>query len=74
MPGFNIIFIISILVFVAIFVFAVLLIFSPKVRGKMMSRQIKSLKYMTDYSKEDLESAMTNLGNVSINTKSNIQQ
>lgn len=72
MPGFNIIFIISIVIFVLMFVFIISMIFSPKLRGKMMSRQIKSLKYMADYSKDDIESAMTTLGNVSVNTKSNI--
>ena len=55
MTGFNIIFIISIVIFIAIFTFAILSIFSPKFRGKMMSRQVKSLRYMTDYSKDDLE-------------------
>ena len=72
MLGFNVIFIISIVIFIVIFAVAILTFVSPKFRGKMMSRQIKSLKYMTDYSKEDLESAMTNLGEVSVNTKSNI--
>ncbi len=72
MPGFNIIFIISIVIFVLMFIFIISMIFSPKLRGKMMSRQIKSLKYMADYSKDDIESAMTTLGNVSVNTKSNI--
>ncbi len=72
MPGFNIIFIISIVIFIAIFTFAILSIFSPKFRGKMMSRQVKSLRYMTDYSKDDLETALTNLGEVSVNTSSNV--
>ena len=72
MPGFDVMFIISIIIFVLIFTFVILMIFSPKLRGKMMSNQVKSLRYMTDYSKEDMENAMTNLGQVSINTKSKI--
>lgn len=72
MPGFNIVMILSIVVFVLMFAFVITFIFSPKLRGKMMSKQVKSLRYMADYSKDDLESAMTTLGNVSVNTKSNI--
>lgn len=72
MEFFNIMFIFSIIVFILIFSFVIMTFVSPKFRGKMMSRQIKSLKYMTDYSKDDLESAMTNLGEVSVNTKSSI--
>ena len=35
--------------------------FSPKVRGKMMSNQIKSMKYMMDESKDDIENVSTNM-------------
>ena len=45
---------------------------SPKLRGKMLSRQIKSLKHMTDYSKDDLESIISSMGNISINSAKNI--
>ena len=72
MPGFNVIFVVSLVIFVLMFAFIIGFIFSPKLRGKMMSRQVKSLKYMADYSKDDLESAMTTLGNVSVNTRSKI--
>ena len=68
MDYFNIIFIFLIIVFVLIFIFAILTFVSPKFRGKMMSRQIKSLKYMTEYSKDDL----TDLGEASININSSI--
>lgn len=37
-----------------VFVFTLIMMFSPKVRGMFMSRQIKSIKYMTDYSKNDM--------------------
>ncbi len=72
MPGFNVMFVVSLVIFVLMFAFIIGFIFSPKLRGKMMSRQVKSLKYMADYSKDDLESAMTTLGNVSVNTRSKI--
>lgn len=68
MDYFNIIFIFSIIFFVVIFIFAIMTLVSPKFRGKMMSRQIKSLKYMTEYSKDDL----TDLGEASININSSI--
>lgn len=54
-------FILSGLIFV--FVFAMLL--SPKLRGKIMSRQIKAMKHMVDESKDDIESISTNMAEVS---------
>lgn len=63
-----IIFILAICIF--IFVFAMIL--SPKLKGKMMSRQIESLKHMTNYSKDDLETIISNMGDVSINSTKNI--
>ena len=56
--------IIAILIFVLTFV----LIFSPKARGKMMSKNIKSMRYMLDESKEDIEHLSTNM----INSTKNI--
>lgn len=38
------------------FIFTIAMIISPKLRGKMMSRQIRASKYMMDESKEDLKS------------------
>lgn len=64
-------FIIAIIV-VVIFIFVFSIMISPKLRAKFMSRQIKSLKYMTDFSKEDLENISSNLGEVSINSTKNI--
>lgn len=37
-----------------VFLFVILSIASPKFRGKMMSRQFKSLQYMMEESKDDL--------------------
>ena len=54
---FYIIFAVAILIFIVTFI----AILSPKVRGKMLSREVKSLKYMMDESKEDIESISTNM-------------
>ena len=35
--------------------------FSPKARAKMMSKQVKSMKYMMDESKEDIHSISTDM-------------
>ena len=53
---FKVIFIIVGIVAAAIFVFVFLLIFNPKIRGKMMSKSIKATKYMMDESKDDIKS------------------
>ena len=51
---FNIMFtIVPILVF-AIFIFTFIMIFSPKARGKMLSKQVKSLNIMLENSKDEL--------------------
>lgn len=65
---FFIIFGISIFMFIFIFVN----IFSSKSRAKMMSKQVKAMRHMVDYSKEDLEELMTDLGSVSANVQNNI--
>lgn len=54
---FFIIFGIAILVFILTFVIMI----NPRVRGKIMSRNIKSIKYMMDESKDDIENISTNL-------------
>ena len=46
-------------IFIFIYVFAFIL--SPKFRGKMMSKQVKSMKYMVDESKDDIQSISTNM-------------
>lgn len=42
----------------SVIIFVILSIFSPKFQGKMMSKQIKSVKHMMDYSKDDLKELM----------------
>lgn len=68
----KIMFIIVPIISILIFILTVVLIFSSKFRGKLMSKQIKAVKNMTDYSKDDIENIMTNLGNISVNAQNNI--
>ena len=44
---------------ICIFIFTFTMMFSPKLRAKMLSKQIKSLKHTIDYSKEDLENLIS---------------
>lgn len=53
--GFGIIWILSGLFVAAVFIFVILMIFSPKVRGKMMSKQAKAARYMAEESKDDIK-------------------
>ena len=47
----------------AITVFAILMMCSSRVRGKMMSKQVKATRYMIDESKDDIESISTDMAN-----------
>lgn len=53
---FKVLFIIVPIFIGGMFVLVIAQMISPKFRGKMMSRQVKSLKYMMDEAKEDMES------------------
>lgn len=53
--SFGIIWILSGLFIAAVFIFVILMIFSPKLRGKMMSKQIKAARYMAEESKDDIK-------------------
>lgn len=46
---------------ILIFILTIILIFSPKARGKMMSQQVKATKYMLDESKEYIKDISTNM-------------
>ena len=70
--GFKIFFIFGIVLFICIFTFVILIMFSTKFRSKMMARQMKSLRGMTDLSKEDIETMLTNLSDASIGAKKEI--
>lgn len=69
---FNILFIIIPIIGLLIFGFVIAMFISPKFRGKIMSRQIKAAKYMTDYSKDDIEDIGATLGKVTVTTKKRI--
>lgn len=56
----NIMFIVILIVAVLIFVFVILSLFFPRFRAKMLSRNVKSLKYMTDYTKDDISDIANN--------------
>ena len=45
--------------------FIFILLFSPKARGKWMARQYKSMKYMVDESKDDIEHVNTTMADAS---------
>src|SRR5574344_2481427 len=50
----EILFIIIPIIAVSIFVFTFVLIISPKLRGKMISNNMKSIRYAFDESKDDI--------------------
>lgn len=56
----------GILLTIAIFVFVIMFMFGTKTRSKFMARQMKSLRGMTDLSKDDIEKMMTNLSGATI--------
>lgn len=61
----RILFIIVPIFIAAGFIFTFAMIFSPKLRGKMMSKQIKAAKYMLDETEEDLKDMSTRGANIS---------
>lgn len=54
------------------FVLMIALMISPKLRGKLMSRQIKAIKHMMDYSKEDLKDILSTSADIGINAEKEI--
>ena len=46
--------------------------YSPKLRAKLLGRQIKTMKYVVDENKETLEDIGTTTGNIGVNVKKNI--
>ena len=69
---FSVIAVIIPILVIGVFIFTFSMMFSPKLRGKMLSKQIETLKHMTNYSKEDLETIGTSMGDIAINTTKNI--
>ena len=58
---FETIFVIAAVFIGCAFVLSIAMFVSPKLRGKIMSRQVKAMKYMVDESKDDIESISTNM-------------
>lgn len=54
------------------FIMTIALMISPKLRGKLMSRQIKATKHMMDYSKEDLKDILSTSADIGINAEKEI--
>ena len=69
---FNAMFIVVPILVLCGFIFTFLMMFSPKLRGKFMARQLKSTKYMLDESKDDLASMATMAGNMGVQIRKNI--
>jgi len=55
-----------------IFIFTILMIFSPKLRSKMMKKNLEATKYMLDETKEDLSDIIASVSGTSINAKQKI--
>lgn len=58
---FSAMFIIVPILAVVIFGFTIAMMISPKLRGKMMSREIKARKYMMEESKDDIRDISNNM-------------
>lgn len=58
---FPVIFIVISCIAAAIFIFVIAMLVSPKLRGKVLSSQVKSVKYMVDDSKDDIAHISTNM-------------
>ena len=69
---FKIMFIIVPLFIVCVFVLTIAMFISPKLRGKMMSRQIKATKYMFEESKDTLEDIVKTASDVYVNSSKSI--
>lgn len=54
------------------FIMTIALMVSPKLRGKLMSRQIKATKHMMNYSKEDLKDILSTSADIGINAEKEI--
>ncbi len=65
-------FIIVPILMVGMFIFSFIMIFSSKARGKMMSKQMKAMRYAIEESKPDIEKMGTDAGNAAVNIKKNI--
>ena len=69
---FPFIFITFFLVFVIIFGINIAAAISPKFRARLMARNVKAVKHMSEYSKDDLQEIQENFGEAHINAQTNI--
>lgn len=69
---FKVFFVLGIIIAILIFAYVLMFMFGTKTRSKMLNRQIRSLRGGVGMSKEDLESMMSVLGEVSINSRKKI--
>lgn len=75
MDGFTfgkIIFIVATVFIGSTFIFVFAMFFSPKLKGKIMSREISAFKHMMNYSKNDVKNIKENMGNIAIDSEYNI--
>ena len=75
MDGFTfgkIIFIVATVFIGSTFIFVFAMFFSPKLKGKIMSREISAFKHMMNYSKNDVKNIKENMGNISIDSEQDI--
>lgn len=69
---FEVIFIVVPILVLCIFIFTIASLISPKLRGKMMSHQIKATKYMMNEVKDDLTEMGTMVGSINAKTRKGI--
>ncbi len=69
---FNALFVIVPIFVLMIFIFTIMMMISPKLRGKLMSRQVKATRYMMEEAKDDLKEMGTMAGDIQVQTKKNI--
>jgi len=69
---FNIMFTIVPILIAVIFALTIAIIISPKLRGKLMSQQIKATRHMIDESQNDLKHIAKTMGDVQIKSQKSI--
>lgn len=69
---FEIMFIIVPIFIICVFLYDLLMLLSPKLRGRVMSRQIKAAKYMVDESKDALTDLVTTTSDVMVKSRKKV--
>lgn len=68
----GILFVIVPILSALIFLFAIGMMFSPRLRAKMMGKQVKAAKYMMEENKDDLTDILTAAGDIAVKSGKNI--